>query len=168
MQINYLADHPDFIPTLARWHHEQWKHLSPGDSVEERTARLRAHLSIGQIPTTFVAISPADGPGSERDRTQILGSASLIAQDMDTHPELSPWLASVFVAPQYRGQGIGTALVRRVILEAETLGVARLYLFTTPDKNGFYARLGWSLIESTRYRGYQQIVMVLQIEHPQG
>lgn len=161
MHIDYLADHPGFIPTLARWHHEQWKHLDPGGSVEQRIAQLQAHLRKRQIPTTFVAVSLSDGPGSERDRVEVLGSASLIAHDMDTHPELSPWLASVFVAPEQRGQGIGTALVRRVIQEAEALGVAQLYLFTTPDKHGFYARLGWSLIERTRYRGYQQIVMVL-------
>lgn len=175
MHIDYLADHPGFIPTLAHWHHEQWKHLNPGGSVEERIAQLQAHLGTprmswgqGQIPTTFVAVSLPDGPGSEMDRVEVLGSASLIAHDMDTHPELSPWLASVFVAPEHRGQGLGTALVRRVIQEAETVGVAQLYLFTTPDKHGFYARLGWSLIERTRYRGYQQIVMALQIDHPQG
>ena len=168
MQIDALADHPSFIPTLAQWHHEQWKHLNPGDTVEERIARLQAHLGKGQIPATFVALSHPDGPGSERERAQVLGSASLIAHDMDTHPEFSPWLASVFVAPQHRGQGIGTALVRRIGEEARTLGVSRLYLFTTPDKHKFYARLGWSLIESTRYRGYQQIVMALQIDQPQG
>jgi hypothetical protein len=42
------------------------------------------------------------------------------------------------------------------------LGVAHLYLFTTPDKRGFYARLGWELVERTHYRGYPQIVMVLR------
>ena len=164
MHIETLADHPDAIPTLARWHHEQWKHLDPGDSVEQRIDQLLAHLGKVQIPTTFVALSPLQGRVPETDRKEVIGSASLIAHDMDTHPEFSPWLASVFVAPPYRGQGTGTALVRRVIQEAEALGVAQLYLFTTPDKNGFYARLGWSLIERTRYRGFQQIVMALQID----
>jgi N-acetylglutamate synthase-like GNAT family acetyltransferase len=159
MYIDSLANHPDAVSTLARWHHEQWKHLSPGDSIEQRIARLQAHLDIESIPTTFVALS-----SQEKGATKVVGSASLISHDMDTHPEWTPWLASVFVAPQHRGQGIGTALVRRVIQQARMLGIAQLYLFTTPDKKGFYARLGWSLIERTRYRGYQQIVMVLQVE----
>jgi hypothetical protein len=34
MQIGYLADHQEFIPTLARWHHEEWAYLRPGDSLE--------------------------------------------------------------------------------------------------------------------------------------
>lgn len=168
MKIDYLADHPDAIPTLARWHHEQWKHLYPGDSIEQRIVRLEGHLSKDQIPMTFVALCRSEKNVAETNRREVVGSASLIAQDMDTHPELSPWLASVFVTPQHRGQGIGTALVRRVIQEAKTQGVAQLYLFTTPDKNRFYSRLGWLLIERTHYRGYQQIVMVLQIDHPQS
>jgi hypothetical protein len=26
----------EFIPTLARWHHEEWAYLRPGDSLEAR------------------------------------------------------------------------------------------------------------------------------------
>jgi GNAT superfamily N-acetyltransferase len=162
-QIDYLADHPDAIPTLARWHHEQWKHLSPGDTVEQRIARLEAHLFKEQIPTTFVALPLLETRPGRAASEGILGSASLIAHDMDTRPNLSPWLASVFVAAEHRGQGIGTALVRRVIEEAQTLGVPNLYLFTTPDKRSFYTRLGWELTERTRYRGYAQIIMALQV-----
>ena len=168
INIEYLADHPTAIPTLACWHHEQWKHLNPGDSVEQRIGRLQAHLGKEQIPTTFVAVSPSKPLGPQANQENILGSASLIAHDMDTHPELSPWLASVFVAPHARRQGIGTALIRRVIQETRALGLPQLYLFTTPDKKQFYSRLGWSLIERTRYRGYQQILMVLQIDPSQN
>ena len=56
MRIEYLADHPDRLETLARWHHEEWHHLNPGDTVENRRARMRAHLAKRQIPTTFVAL----------------------------------------------------------------------------------------------------------------
>jgi hypothetical protein len=31
MQIDYLADHQEFIPTLAHWHHCKWAYLRPGD-----------------------------------------------------------------------------------------------------------------------------------------
>lgn len=157
MQIGYLADHPAFISTLARWHHAQWSYLSPDSTVEHRIARLQAHLGKEQIPTTFVAYDTA-ADGTET----AIGSASLIAQDMDTHPELSPWLASVYVATEHRRQGIGSALVRRVAQEAAKLGVDKLYLFT-PDQDHFYARLGWQEIERCIYRGYPQIVMSLRL-----
>jgi N-acetylglutamate synthase-like GNAT family acetyltransferase len=122
-----------------------------GVSVEQRMAALQKHAKA-QVPTTVIALS-----GS-----RLLGSASLIAHDMDTHPELSPWLASVYVAPEYRRRGIGSALVQRIVAEAASLELDRLYLFT-PDKERFYARLGWTVLERTVYRGYAQVVMVLHI-----
>ena len=162
MQIDYLVDHRSFIPALARWHHAQWSYLNPGDSVERRIKRLHKHLGAKQIPTTLVAYHMAED-GSEI----VLGSASLIAQDMDTRPELSPWLASVYVAAEQRRQGIGSSLVRRVTEEATALGIERLHLFT-PDQEHFYARLGWSVVERCSYRGYPQVVMALSLASPIG
>jgi N-acetylglutamate synthase-like GNAT family acetyltransferase len=152
LTIDYLADHPGLIPTLARWHHTQWSYLDVDLTAEQRMARLQDHLERTQIPTTFVAMSGET----------LVGSASLIAQDMDTRMDLWPWLASVYVAPEHRRQGVGTALVQRVALEAATLEVGEIYLFT-PDKEQFYARRGWSVIERTLYRGYWVVVMSLRL-----
>lgn len=91
------------------------------------------------------------------DRT-LLGSAMLITHDMETRMELSPWLASVYVAPDRRGRGMGTELVRRFIDDARALNVPRLYLYT-PGTEQFYSRLGWSPIAHTSYRGTNVAVM---------
>lgn len=149
MHLAYLADHPEFITTLARWHHAQWHYLDRDSSVEARIANFQAHLGRGQVPATFVAL----------EGSTLLGSASLIAHDMDTRPDLTPWLACVYVAPAHRRRGIGTALVQRVAQEAKALGVETLYLFT-PDKRAFYEHRGWAVLEQTRYRGYNVSVMV--------
>jgi predicted N-acetyltransferase YhbS len=151
IQYKYLADYPSSIPTLAQWHHTQWSYLDVGVSASDRAVALGKH-GKAQVPTTVVALSG----------DQLLGSASLIDHDMDSRMELSPWLASVYVDPPYRTRGIGSTLVRRIVVEAQALGFERLYLFT-PDKERFYARLGWSVLERTNYRGYAQIVMVLHI-----
>ncbi len=147
----YLADHPSAIPTLAQWHFQQWSYLHENDSVERRVAELSGQLAKRKIPTCFVA----------RDGEKILGSASLIVSDMDTRPELTPWLASVYVDAKERGRGIGTALVRRVVEEAKALGVETLYLFT-PDRESFYARMGWTTIEKTIY--HNEHVTIMKIE----
>jgi len=148
MHIDYLADHPEFISTLAHWHHKEWSYLRPSDTVEARTARLRAACGRGEIPSVFVAFS--DGT--------LFGSAMLIAHDMDTRMDLTPWLAGVFVAPDYRRRGIGSALIERVVGCAAALGVRRLYLYT-PSVAQMYSRLGWSAVERTSYRGADVAVM---------
>jgi len=79
---------------------------------------------------------------------------------MVTRKDLSPWLASVFVPPEHRGKGIGTALTRRIMDEAKALDVGTLYLFT-PDRETFYSRLGWTVLERPEYRREQIVIMKL-------
>ena len=152
MKIEYLADNIALVPIIAHWHHEEWGYFNPGDSVEKRITNLQTHLGREQIPTTFISLSGGI----------LLGSASLIAHNMDTRMDLSPWLASIYVLPESRGQGIGTALVERVIEEAVELGIETLYLFT-PDREGFFANLGWSVVEHTEYREQKVVIMALHI-----
>jgi len=155
VRIEYLGDNAALIPTLARWHYEEWRHLNPDKTIEQYIARLHSHMGRKQIPTTFVALSGGI----------LLGSSSLVAYDMDIHRDLSPWLASLYVSPIYRSRGVGSALVHRVIKEAEALDVDALYVFT-PDREGFYIRLGWSTVERTEYRGYEVAIMALEITPP--
>jgi GNAT superfamily N-acetyltransferase len=139
--IEYLADHREFVPTVARWLHAEWGHLRPGETVEDRAARVERECGHCEVPTTFVAL----------EGDQLLGSASLVEHDMATRPELSPWLSGVFVALKHRRRGIGAALVERVVKEARVLGRPRLYLYT-PGSGALYLRLGWSIMEGTKYR----------------
>lgn len=140
MKIDYLANHPQFLPDLAQWQHDEWGHLRPGDSVERRLARLQSYSQRGGIPLTVVA----------HENGELLGSASLVLNDMETRPELTPWLAGVFVAPEHRRRGVGAELVRRVMAEAAAQRLPILYLYTVRSET-FYANLGWSLQEHTVY-----------------
>jgi hypothetical protein len=45
--------------------------------------------------------------------------------------------------------------------EAARLGYQTIYLFTEPDTEVFYARLGWSFMERTEYRGHQEVIMAI-------
>jgi GNAT superfamily N-acetyltransferase len=148
VKIEYLSDRPEFLPTLAQWHHEEWSALRPGDSVEARIIRLKSWCGRGGVPLTVIALSD----------DELLGSASLIEHDMDDRLELTPWLAAVFVAPEHRRRGVGAALVRRIMDEATSLQVPRLYLYTV-DSTAFYANLGWSPVEKTQYREKEVSIM---------
>jgi GNAT superfamily N-acetyltransferase len=150
--IEYLGDRPEFLPVLARWHHDEWGRLHPCDTVERRAVRMEEHLGKKQIPTTFVALADE----------KPIGSASLVDYDMEDREDLTPWLASVYVVPEYRRRGIASALVGRVEEEARALGVETLYLFTW-DQERLYARLGWSVLERTVYKGEKIVIMSKKI-----
>ncbi len=88
----------------------------------------------------------------------MVGMACLVERDLESLGHLSPWLASVLVAPDYRGQGIGSALSERATQEAYVLGFERAYLFTF-DMPSFYRRLGWVWVEDTTFLGHPVTVM---------
>lgn len=153
MRIEYLANHPSLVPELALLHFEQWGYLRPGQTLEERTARLQNACGRGGVPTVVVALE--DGA--------LRGSAMLIASDMDTRPDLAPWLAGVYVLAEHRARGFGSALVRRMESEASALGIRRLYLYT-PSASDFYAELGWTVDERCGYLGQEVTVMSKRID----
>jgi GNAT superfamily N-acetyltransferase len=144
-----LREAPQHIGQLARWHHRQWADLYPDESVSDCFNDLQRSLGASWLPSTFVAL----------DGTRLLGSASLVVCDMHTHPELSPWVASVYVASECRGQGIGAALIRHIMEHARAAGVAALYLFT-PSSEDFYRKLGWRLLRREPYQGVEVGIMV--------
>lgn len=152
IKIDYLADRPEHVPTLAAWHFAQWSYLHPGQVVQDRIDEFQEHLGRRQVPTTFVAT----------ENGTLLGSASLMADDLPPRRDLTPWLASVYVDPPHRGRGVASALVRRVAEEAQAIGCERIYLFT-PDAAALYARLGWQEFERMEYFGEEITLMRMEL-----
>lgn len=148
MLILNLKDKPEHLLPLAQWHHAEWSYLNPLRSFDQRVQEMQEDLEGKVIPTTFVA----------EDAGELLGSACILADDMSSHSELTPWLASVYVNEIHRGKGIGATLVKRVMQHAQENGVKRLYLYT-PDQEQMYARLGWQLYSREPYNGTPVTIM---------
>ena len=141
VEVVELAHHLDLAPALARWHHDEWRHLYRGWDLAAATAELTAMTTPGRIPTTYVAFA-ADG----RAIDDVLGSVSLIDDDeLEGYRDVGPWLASLYVVPGARGRGVGRALTQMALERARSLGVARLHLFTA-GQEAFYAALGWRVV----------------------
>ena len=150
--VRPLGERPDTVPTLAAWLYEQWGYFHDHDSVERRIGELNARLQSDRIPVSFVALA------SEAPDAPPIGTASLTPDDLETRPDLSPWLASVFVQAEHRQSGAGSALVNAVVAHARKLRFPILYLFTE-DRIQFYERLGWTVVCAEVYRGHPVTVM---------
>jgi N-acetylglutamate synthase-like GNAT family acetyltransferase len=154
MQIIDLNACPLHIHALAAWHHSEWSHFNPSQTLEQRIDKMHMYLTPALIPSTWVAI---DDDGS------LLGSAALIEQDLNSRPDLGPWLASVYVDAAQRGYGIGRQLVQHVMDQVRNAGIDRFYLFT-PDRARFYAHMGWSVVEKRDHHGLQITVMHIEFK----
>lgn len=78
--------------------------------------------------------------------------AALRVHDLHGRDDLGQWLGGVYVRPESRRRGVASALCRVVEEKARELGFRRLFLFTL-DRQSLYARLGWSVMESTVWKG---------------
>ncbi len=121
------------------WH--QWRHLTD-DTLAVANEAWRDHLRSPALPTHLAA--RIDG--------RCIGTATLAPFDLPIRPRMTPWLAAVIVDPDHRRRGIGSALVAAVEqLAAARHGYRAIHLFTT-DTVAYYARRGWTALETDTYR----------------
>lgn len=134
--ISDLRQRPDFFDTVAdRIWRAWWKrHGVPLDYI---MVRLRENLATAGLPIALVA----------HRGDAFLGTASLIASDLDERPHYTPWVAAVWTEPELRGQGIAPALIGRAVNDGFALGHQRIFLCAAPVRRAFYLRLGWTPIE---------------------
>ena len=151
MKIDFLGNHPNLLSELAKLQFDEWRHFSPGTTLEDRVLKLQNMTQTNEVPFMVVAV----------DDDQLIGSAALVLEDMRTRKDLSPWLASVFVKPEFRRNGIATVLVSHIEDEATRRGIEKLFLYTERAR-GLYLKLGWNDIEQCEYQGVNVAIMFKQ------
>ncbi len=144
-RIAAISDRPELAPLVARWRVEAFFGYPGGCTVEELAALILAP-PVGP-KETFVLF----------DHDRPAGTAGLVRQDLETRPDLTPWLAGLF-QPAFRGRGHATALVRRVEVFAAAASVPVLWLYTSTAEP-LYARLGWERVGSERDKGAEVALM---------
>lgn len=145
-RIVAVSERPELAPLVARWRVDAFFNYPGGYTVEEMTALMLAP-PIGP-KETFVLF----------DHGQPIGTAGLVRADLETRPDLTPWLAGLFVEPGFRGHGHATALVRRVEAFALTASVPVLWLYTLTAEP-FYVRLGWERAGMEQDNGHEVVLM---------
>lgn len=118
-----LAERPDLIVSVRSWFADR-------------------HVSAAAPERCFVLLA-AGIPA---------GTASLTASGLTSRPDLTPWLANLFVSPAFRGRGHAARLVTKVEVAARIAHIPTLWLVTR-SAQGLYARLGWQTVGPTNFYG---------------
>ena len=134
--ISDLRRRPEFFDTVADRIWRAWWQES-GYPLASISTRLRENMAATPIPFALVA----------HDGNRFLGTASVIASDLEERPQLTPWVAAVWVEEAARRRGAGAALVNRAAQDCVALGILRAYLCARPRMSGFYEGLGWTVTE---------------------
>ena len=147
IDIVSLVERPDLLPVVAQWQWLEWGRRQ-GATVAQVAAVLRACCTAQAVPQGVVLL----------DGGVPAGTATLDHADLDARPDLTPWLANVFVSPDFRGRGHAKRLVRHIEAAARAGGIETLYLHTE-NATALYAGLGWSAMATAAYHGHAVTVM---------
>jgi GNAT superfamily N-acetyltransferase len=142
LKIVSIADRPDLIPLVGEWLWDAFWRAEGADLAETVAAITQSAIGAAGIPRTLVLLQngvPA-------------GTASLMADDLAERPDLTPWLAGVYVPPAQRGRGHATRLIAAVEQAARTAKIPALWLYTATAEP-LYQRLGWQVAGSLRHAG---------------
>src|SRR5437762_8638136 len=101
--IDYLVRCPEFLDALAQLYWEEWQEIyqQREQTLEDCLKNYRERTNTDRLPLTLVAVH-----GGE-----LVGMVSLKYHDMDTRPDLDPWLGGLLVLPEWRTHGVGTMLM---------------------------------------------------------
>ncbi len=167
--IDYLARCPEFLDALAELSWKEWQEIyqQREQTLEDCLKNYRERMNTDRLPLTLVAVRA----GLAVNCRELVGMVSLKYHDMDTRPDLDPWLGGLLVLPEWRNHGVGTMLMHRATEEARRLKVPRLYLWTH-SAEGLYRKLGWQVVERSDYFGKEAVVMQVdlsrQLRHSPG
>jgi len=149
MQIVPLKQRPNLAAHLARLHAREWGHLYTDWTEDAALNEFLQEPSFDRLPTTLVAV----------EGHVLLGSVSVIYDDLPGWEHLNPWVASLYVVEPERGKGIGSMLLSAAERLLRTHSVPRAHVFTE-HHGAYFQRLGWSTYANSKANGHFIVILV--------
>ncbi len=136
LKIMNLLEAPEYVEEISYWLWQEWGEAA-GYTLDELIYRTRHCMLAEGVPQTYIALYDE----------QPAGVVSLWMNDLKTRQDLYPWMATLFVKPEYRNLKIGQ-LLQYASIEAtkETTDYPYLYLVTEHDN--YYEKTGWEFVET--------------------
>ena len=153
IEIAFLVDHLEAIPTLTDWFQAQWPAY-----YAERPAADIAQDFYSEAKQDGLSVRLLAFAGGE-----LAGTIALCDRATHLSPEYHPGLGGLLVVARHRGRGIGTALVRAGLHLAQEQGYERIYA-TTVTARGILERLGWTLVQMVSHGDEKQLLYGCELE----
>jgi len=151
LRIRRLDPNEPAFDIVARWRYDAF-FAQDGITFDESRDALRAWMDGLGYETALLA--EIDGRPA--------GSCLFVREEIDPKHDLTPWLAALYVAPEFRGRSVATALVRAIEEHACNVGRKQLYLYTITAEP-LYAKLGWVALEHFDWHGDKFVLMAREL-----
>jgi len=140
------------ISICARWRTGEFAEVL-GTSVAEEEQVLRELAADQSQQVALIAL--CDGVAA--------GTCLLVTSEIDPLHDVSPWLAGLYVAPEFRGIGVGRTLVAAIEEQARARSFPRIYLYTDDSEVPYYRKLGWNAAERVDWKSLPTNLMVREL-----
>lgn len=125
LEIKFLADCPMAIPFLKSLFESEWEAYYGSGGLGGAEYDLISSSSRSGLPIALVALKSG----------VVCGTAALKLKSVAECPNLSPWLAALVVAPEFRKSGIGEKLIIEIENLAKILGYVEIFVALS-EKSG--------------------------------
>lgn len=150
--LKQLSECPEHLETVGRWIYEEWW-SKRCDSPEVVRNWLRTHTEPDAVPYSVIAL--ADG--------EPVGSCCVIENDCIYRPEYAPWVAAVYVRPDFRRRGIASMILHEAAAIAARARIKGLFIDCLAVTASVYEKNGWRIYER-EVGDKESVVMLRKIE----
>ena len=157
MQILPLKQRPNLATQLAGLHAAEWGHLYTDWTEDAALQEFLHEPPFNRLPATLVAV----------EGRVLLGSVSVIYDDLPGWPHLNPWLASLYVVEPERGKGIGSVLLSAAEALLRSHKVPRAYVFTE-QQAAYFQRFGWVKYADSKANGHDVVILIKELNLVSG
>lgn len=136
-KIINLKFSPQYTELVASWIYNEFGKDKPDKTLEFVIDRFK-NRNIDKIPLSLIALAD----------DVCVGVVSIFDNDLICKPELTPWLAGLYVMPEYRCKGVAEHLINEVLKICRNMRYDTIYL-RTEHASEYYNKRGWKFVEST-------------------
>ena len=151
IHISVLLPGAAEIALCAKWRIEAFGDVL-GTNLQEEVSRLDAFVADQAQQAALIAY--CDGLPA--------GTCLLVQKELEPCHPVSPWLAGLYVAPEFRRRGIGGALIRAIEGEARNRGHTHVHLYAD-DAIAYYEKLDWQVVEQTLWMDHPMALMAREL-----
>lgn len=132
MEILSLREHPQRLHEILAYIKDKW--ASEQSKVVYDDCLQHTLNTDSPLPQWYVL----------EHEGRFVGCAGLITNDFISRMDLYPWVCSLYIEKDYRGQRLGESLLNRAKEDAYKAGFKNVFLCT--DHVGFYEKFGFEFI----------------------
>jgi len=123
---------------ICLWYYH-WLGIKNGESLEEVKCTFSHSLNKDKLPQTYVALIDGKPVGMYQ---------IAIFDDLNSRPDIYPWLINVYVDEKFRGKHVCSEMMKTVCNNAKRANLKELYLYT--KHIGLYEKYGWKFVEEVK------------------